>query len=898
MNIFHRFTLESLKRNKTRTIVTIIGIILSVSMFTAVTEAFVSAQNFALKYVEKTTGSFLFYSENKTKDELDSLSKDKDVESVAYVEEVGYAGYPLANSDKPYLFVSGMSKNFTDIVVVNLEEGRMPQNSSEILMSAAAKKEDGTTFSVGESVTLEVGDRYSNGNRLTQETYIEDGETLENIKVKTYTVVGIMQRPSLDIEPYSAPGYTAYTLADSTSEKYTVYVKAKNINSIMGRINDKNNPSNWTYGRPTEVNSQYAMYSGYLHNYGFSMLIYGFLIMLILIIVFGSVALIYNTFSISVSERTKQFGLLKSIGATKKQMIKTVLFEDFCLCVVAVPIGLICGCVGIALAFKAIEGTIISLFSVLPAGLSLNLKLSAPALIAASLISILTSLISAYIPAKKAVKLTALEAIKQTDEIKINPKKVKTSPLTYKIFGFPGMIASKNFKRNKKKYRSTVISLFTSIVLFISASSLCSYFKTGIEYMMAEYENYDILCYTFNEGQINDKAISAIRNIDGIDQMTVSKEYSVNFYETTYLSDYTKKRLENKDLKFKNGQVEIRFVDDDVFKALLKDNKLSQNEFMNMSSPKALLYDNCIAYSYVDDKETKTMYSVFDSKKVPFDLKIANIASEVYIGDQYYYYDNDCKEENGKLYFKFAYAVDEGEVLPGEDEKIWLDAETQTLSIGAVIDEEPYYISNQTTLIYPLSAESVICNNTVKSEGTRIYIKAKDHERVTTEISNYLSYLSDDTIYVSDYAKEVENYRGIVYVINVFAYGFIVLISLIAAANVLNTISTNIYLRRRELATLMSVGMTAKDFNKMMCFESLLYGFKSLLYGLPVSAVLTYVFYYIVYESGFEIDFYLPLSSFLTAIISVFIVVFVSMFYSVKKVRSENLIDSLKNENI
>ena len=161
MNVFLKFTLESLKKNRTRTIVTIIGIILSVSMFTAVTEAFVSAQQFALKYTEKTTGSFLFYTEKQTKEKVNALENDKDIEKIVCTEDIGYAKYPVANDEKPYLYISAISDSFTDVVAVNLMEGRLPENSNEIVVSYSAVKKSGEHFKVGEAVTLKVGDRYT-----------------------------------------------------------------------------------------------------------------------------------------------------------------------------------------------------------------------------------------------------------------------------------------------------------------------------------------------------------------------------------------------------------------------------------------------------------------------------------------------------------------------------------------------------------------------------------------------------------------------------------------------------------------------------------------------------------------------------------------------------------------
>ena len=143
--------------------------------------------------------------------------------------------------------------------------------------------------------------------------------------------------------------------------------------------------------------------------------------------------------------------------------------------------------------------------------------------------------------------------------------------------------------------------------------------------------------------------------------------------------------------------------------------------------------------------------------------------------------------------------------------------------------------------------------------------------------------------------KEVN--ESLLIIIQVFAYGFVILISLISVANVFNTISTNISLRRREFAMLKSVGMTQKGFNKMMNLECLLYGAKALAFGLPVSFGVTYLIYLAITQ-GYSTEFYLPLKAIAIAIISVFLVVFVTMMYAMRKIKKDNPIDALKNENL
>ena len=146
-------------------------------------------------------------------------------------------------------------------------------------------------------------------------------------------------------------------------------------------------------------------------------------------------------------------------------------------------------------------------------------------------------------------------------------------------------------------------------------------------------------------------------------------------------------------------------------------------------------------------------------------------------------------------------------------------------------------------------------------------------------------------------SEMLEENRSYIFVANMFAYTFIIMISLIAVANVFNTISTNISLRRREFAMLKSVGMTQKGFSRMMNYECLLYGSKALLLGLPVSCGITYLIYRAV-TTAYETSFHLPWAAIGIAVLSVFLVVFATMMYSMSKVKKDNPIDALKNENL
>ncbi len=226
--------------------------------------------------------------------------------------------------------------------------------------------------------------------------------------------------------------------------------------------------------------------------------------------------------------------------------------------------------------------------------------------------------------------------------------------------------------------------------------------------------------------------------------------------------------------------------------------------------------------------------------------------------------------------------------------------EEKKAEIGEIIYDAPFYldVNSRLAMIYPMSLrDSVLSAETFFDSGYNYYITTDTHVETMSAVDETLSDLGLAKLRVHDIAAQEEENRNIVTIIQVFAYGFIVLISLIAAANVFNTISTNIALRRREFAMLKSVGMTAKGFNRMMNFECILYGTRALLFGLPVSVGISYLIHLAVSE-GYQKDFTLPWVALGIAVLSVFLVVFVTMMYSMSKIKKDNPIDALKNENL
>ncbi|MBQ4059345.1 MAG: FtsX-like permease family protein [Lachnospiraceae bacterium] len=938
MNIFKQFTKRSLKENKTRTLVTIIGIILSVAMFTATIEAFVTVQDYLINYAEMYNGKYHVGFYDVEYDDISIISEDERVEKYTFVQEIGYAEIGSSNEYKPYLYIAGIPSDFTDIMPIHLTEGRLPQNSNEIVVSDHLYTNGSVQLKLGQEITLEVGQRQwselvnisdeeykkldgDSWAKLTQEYPLlknegeEAREQIANTTKKTYTVVGFCVRPEqTTIEPISAPGYTAYTINEKGNT---------NLTSVYTIISEPSDYSkfNLDMARKLEVNScinyDLLMYSFNSFDSAFPFLVIGLLSLLIGLIVFGSVSLIYNSFSISVSERTKQFGILKSIGATKKQIRKSVLYEASLLCSIGIPIGLISGCLGIAITFYFLSDSIATFLAELT-DLKMRFVFSPVAIIAASVIGFVTVIISAYIPAKKAIKINPIESVRQSNEIKVNRRSVKVSPLTEKLFGFEATLSSKNFKRNKKKYRATVFSLFVSVVLFISASSLSTYF-TDIVAAESQDMNYDVAVNFFNYNkdfnplyetdEFRNKLYNGLKSVKGIDEFTLAEKMHTEYnLDKKYISeeylDMMKKEVERYSGEAENqyyGMFKYIFIDDDAFRRTLKEEGLSEEGYFDKENPKALVYDMGTYIYQNDNKEKVYIVPFLNTDDISSSIEITNILPRFTENDVDYHYIGETTVKDGVTYYVYDIGRNEGEEFD-ESTKRYLSEEKAVqnikLSIGAVIDEKPYFADHNTNLIYPESVREGIMLD--EYSQTHAFILCEDHSKVASDVSRLIKDIGGDRNHISvvDYAAEIESIRALVTIAKVMAYGFIILISAIAAANVFNTISTNISLRRREFATLKSVGLTSKGMRKMMTFESILYGVKSLMFSLPVSLGTTYLVYLVASDSGYEMPFYIPWDKFIIAIASVFIIVVLSMIYSIKKVNKENTVDTLRNENI
>ena len=904
MSIFTKLTQRYLSKNKTRTIVTLIGIIVSMALFTAVIEGAYSGYQFLKNREIAVTGQWQVIMNDVNQEGLEEAKTNKQIDQYENIYTLGWAKVDNENDGKPYLLVQSLGDTEHALFPINLVSGRMPEKEDEILLPENFIANAKEKYQVGDTITLETGQRFIEKQQLSENTPYQEKESLKNTTKHTFTIVGIMERLPFEIEEFSCPGYTCITNGfhtDSQKLFVTIHSPSKMQDFLMRQT----------------ISDSYVPHSDLLRFYGAfkasgerSVLI-GLTTILVLLIAYGSISLIYNSFSISISERIRQFGIMRSIGASNRQIRRMVLFEAFLLAIIGIVLGVIVGCVGIGVTLAWVQHNFIVNIAN-KVGVGLRLVISPLPILIAVMICLVTTIVAAYIPAYKAIHKSAIEAIRQSDEIIIKPNEVKTSKLTQKLFGFAGVMATKNFKRNKRKYRSTILSLALSVILFISAASLTQYVNRMLLIQSSNDHKMNVMYNAYTDEQEDViqrfnviKAIPEIQNIaitqKIFDEAYIQRNYIASEYWTAENQQYLRR------IKDAVGvNVELVFVDDDAFKNLCKQNKIDSSSYFDKNSPKGLLYNHVIQQFIREDKGITRDVSVIDTNanNVPMFVReykqIEGYASlhEPYIKD-------------GKQYYLF-YPIEYIEEMKGYEnldmrkaklypvEEIDIDI---PLVAGAQIEENLFTLSRNTMqLIYPRSMATTLFENTDTSyiqrlSNPEIGIQTDNHASVAQQLEKIQkdNGWSADRIY--DFDRERQNNRMFILVINVFSYGFILLIGVISIANVFNTISTNIILRRKEFAMLRSVGMSEKGFQKMLNYECLIYGGRSLAIGLPISFIFSFFIHHVINQMV-QVDYFIPYISVLLAIAMVFVVVFITMLYTTRKIRRNNVIEELRIENI
>ena len=860
MNIFNKVTLQGMKKSRTRTIVTIIGVVLSAAMITAVATFGTSLLNFMVNGSIAKYGDWHVAFLNVNASFVQDRTNDNGVTNTAAFENIGYAMLDGAKSPKkPYLFIAGFSNETFETLPINLISGRLPENSEEILVPEHVGIKGGVRFAVGDKLSLAIGSRMNGSKNLSQhDPYLSGGELEENKEVlipkghKTYTVVGICQRPGF--EEHSAPGYTLITKADTLdqADSLSLFVTLKNPRRVQAYASS-------TVGEVTYVFNDYVLrFMGVSDNKLFNALLYTVGGILVAIIMVGSIFLIYNAFNISLNERTRQFGILSSVGATARQLRNSVLFEGLCIGAIGIPIGVLVGIGSSALIMPIVAG---NFRNIIQSKVPLTLAVSVPSIVGAVVVSLATILISAYIPARKAANMPVMESIRQTNAVKTEPKAVKTSKFTQRIYGLEGMLALKNFKRNKKRYRSIVLSLILSVVLFVSGNTFGSTLKRLSERYIMDMD-YDIL---FNAQDMDDSEMfplyDKLKTAEGVYESSYQAvlAYSCKVKASDFSDSYRKHQGYASKDETVHVPIDIQFIEDNQYLNFIKEMELPIEEYTGKDQKMI-----AVAIKRVENKDgSRELLDMFASRSMTFSVTPQTNGKSI---------TEQAKSIN--ITFLDTYPVD-----PPPKES-YEQNQDHFMVVAPYSLKEKFEVPDIKVNICLGFLSKNSSQSEIEMEGM---IQGSGIKHAYTLYNLY---------------GILEQYHSMTFVIDVFTYVFVIMISLIAVANVFNTISTNIRLRRRELAMLRSVGMSDRDFNKMMNFECAFYGMRTLLFGLPIAGIISWLIYegLMTIERIDNFDFVFPWGSMAISVFSVLLIVFITMRYATSQIKKENIIDALRDD--
>ena len=845
MNILNKLSIKNLKLNKKRTISTIIGIVLSVALICAVATMATSFRETLLQGAISKRGYYHIKLSDITENDIKDIKNNRDIKDIKQIQEVGYAELKTSqNKDKPYIHLYSMENSTFEFLKFKLIEGNFPKNENEIIISKHIITNGKSDIKIGDTITLDVGKRISSDNIELDSScsYNSEHEKIEDSEKHTFKVVGMIERPDYTFENTGDPGYTMITtnLNRGKTEAYLSLKKPKEYKSSISELLGVNyddldviekNGGETKYKH--EINSEILRWEIFAFSDSTVSMLYSVIGVVIFIIIFTSVFCIRNSFAISITEKIKMYGMLSSVGATRKQIKKNVIFEAMALGLIGIPLGILSGLFADFVLLKIVN--VLLSDALVGYANGIVFKVSIIPIIISIILGFITIYLSAISSAKKAAKVSPIEQLRNSDEIKIKNKKLKTPKIIEKVFKTGGVLAYKNLKRSKKKYRTTVISIAVSVFIFITMNAfITNMFDLTGQY----YEDYD---YNFivESSKFTDEEINKI-----------VKQESVESYHILY---QPKRMYEIRDLS------KIH----EYGKELITE-ELSGEKY-------------CGLYLVALDEASFKEYS----KKIG--VKFEDVKDTGILCDEYNEYD----KETGAVELKRLYKYEKGDTIVGEYNK-----EELKIKVGDVSKIKPYGLER----VFYDGGYLVVNKNEFKnidfSDDVTITIQSNNTTELQTAIEEKDSSLT--IVNLEDVAKEE---KSMILVTNIFLYGFIAVITLIGVTNIFNTITSNMELRQKEFAMLKSIGMTKKEFNRMINLETLFYGTKSLLYGIILGLLGTLAMYK-AFSVKIDAGMYIPIKPIIISVIFVFILIFIIMRYSISKINKQNTIETIRKENI
>lgn len=582
------------------------------------------------------------------------------------------------------------------------------------------------------------------------------------------------------------------------------------------------------------------------------------------VIIAATVIVVSNAFRVSAGERIKQFGALKSVGATKQQIAGIITHEGLILATVGIPLGIALGLLVNFVGIQIMDHLLAAANKRNTFQVNFDFVVAWQAILVSAVLSFVTVWMSAWLPARKAAKMAAIDAIRGTDEVKIKARDVRGGRLIGKLFGYEGTLAYKSLKRSRRNFRATVVSLTMSIILFIVAGYFGEHYKETTRLFYPVVDNANVVGEFLRPekgtlGHDGDEQTYHTLNSVLADEVTQKfREYpnttvfgvgdNLRDEDHSYKTVIPKEMLTSKMKEFLDSNGGVPVGDGYSFPITLY--AIDAENYAELCERAGVSPGSNILVNYVripgDNGDGKAVFTPFVS--YPKTLLLTN--------------QND-------------HSVVE---LPLEGA---LDLRDVPNEIAAT------YVGNMMVIVPRLDATRYTWFvDAADPEGFKGYATKILHESIAFEgSSEYIDVKSGEEV---PFAM-----RDITRLILVFIYGFITMLTLIGLTNVISTISTNVLFRDREFAALRSVGMTPAGLKRMLTLESILCSVKSLVIGVPLGMLGSYLLYR-AFSSPVELDFAIPWLPIVQCTLGVIAVTWIIMRFSLSRLRDDNIVETIR----
>lgn len=1026
--VFRRLAARSLKLNRTRTVVSIIGIALSCALITAIFTSVATLYSGLLKAEIMTEGAWQVEFANLDAAGLERLREDPRVSQLyervhhgdALMPESfeGYWGRYLSVQEWPTSaavaglrplphIACGRGPRAPGEIVLNLDlKGQSVETGGWLYEGLPSTGLDDTapcaswdgTLELGSTIELALGQRVfvdpETGSQvpclynepLYTATSARGDVITEYLKdpgaPASYTVVGFHAPEddgTYDQWGSSGPGYLGFVCAPGMPALQTSAYVATDLTTRSGIDEFTADYASATSGHhgiereqpaAAEGDDQAAVYThdsllryqGMVDDRSIWGTLYMIAAILSAVVVVASVSLIYNAFAIAVSERTRQFGLLSSLGASRRQLRRTVYAEALMLSALGIPAGLAIGLAGTFVVFnvagegvgmlidqQAFEGSGLTAISVEPA-----------ALVVSALLALVTVLISAAIPAWRASRVSAVDAIRANRDVRLTRREragrrrgrpqakapAGLDGLRLRAGGVPALLAHRNLTRSSAKGRVAVASLAVSVALIIISGSISHYL--GYLTQAVDSDGSDIEVALNRLLQPIETTADGLADIDtayrklarvagarGEGYMLIASLYGcfetgmVDYDELSGQSDQyamPDRGMTSDGIVY--APLSVLFVDETSWREILDANDLPRARYDSPDSPVAVALNGTQArngerYAVRDLFESTGTARLFTHiasmensmfTEIDVDKQGVPIAHyEGYGSEGIERYD----EDGNPIYQTFDRPLSD----------VLLDS--YDLPVDAIVTTFPApiaaYASIWPTLVLPARALPALAASTedvvtdieddslaapfaFHSEegayGNALYaylsFAAENARDAATEMSSIIaSDLSGSAWYrthLSNNAENVRTTRLMAETVQLFIACFIAITAAIAVANVFNTLTSSIILRRREFATLKSMGMEDRAFWKMIALECASFAWRGLAIGLALGAGVTFLIYQAMRLSFEGLAFSIPLGWTTAAVCLVAGVLALSTRYALRRSRMGSIVAVLRED--